>query len=291
MHVHTRRTLLQMIGAAGLTTVIGKFAVAASNQSYVARVLAKGPVGYWRFEEKAGPTAHDSSSGHHDGAYKGGVAFGQSGAIQSETDDAIGLNGTDAYVEIPDSAVFSQPTSGQGLTVEAWMRPETLTFTGQTAQKYIHWLGKGQEGEFEWGFRFYSKDSPTRPNRISAYIWNQTGPPGSSNEGAGAYFQDDLTQGEWIHVVACYGPGDASDPNAGVSIYKNGVLRASPVKSRGARYASYNIQATHGTSPLRLGTRDKASFLAGGLDEVAIYPRVLSADEIIDNYTGATTSG
>ena len=40
----------------------------------------------------------------------------------------------------------------------------------------------------------------------------------------------------------------------------------------------------HGTAPLRLGTRDKVSFFRGALDEVAIYPRVLTADEILENY-------
>lgn len=287
VYLQTRRDLLRMIGAAGIASLLGKPAYAESSRPYHTRVLAKGPVGYWRFEEKAGLVAHDSTSGRREGAYKGAIAFGQRGAIQSEVDTAIGLNGTDAFVEIPDSAVFSQPTSGQGLTVEAWMRPDALTFVGQTDQHYIHWLGKGESGAFEWGFRFYSKDSPTRPNRISAYIWNASSAPHTSNEGAGAYFQDELTPGAWIHVVACYDPGDASDASAGVSIYKNGVLRASPLKSRGARYASYNIQSAHGTAPVRLGTRDRVSFLAGALDEVAIYPRVLSAAEVLDNYTSA----
>ncbi len=277
-----------MMGAAGVASLLGKTALGASTP-YHARVLAKGPVGYWRFEEKVGMVAHDSTNGHHDGAFKGGITFGQRGALQSEVDAAIDLNGVDAFVEIPDSAVFSQPTSGQGLTVEAWMRPDVLTFAGQTDEHYIHWLGKGEPGAFEWGFRFYSKDSPTRPNRISAYIWNATGQPHTSNEGAGAYFQDDLAPGAWIHVVACYDPGDATDPSAGVSLYKNGVLRASPRKSRGARYASYDIHAIHGTAPVRLGTRDRVSFLSGGLGEVAIYPRVLSADEVLDNYTGANS--
>jgi hypothetical protein len=35
---------------------------------------------------------------------------------------------------------------------------------------------------------------------------------------------------------------------------------------------------------VRLGTRDFGSFLIGGLDEVAVYPRVLSAAEVADNY-------
>jgi hypothetical protein len=43
----------------------------------------------------------------------------------------------------------------------------------------------------------------------------------------------------------------------------------------------------HGSAPVRLGTRDQGSFLAGGLADVAIYPRVLTAGEILDNFRGA----
>ena len=41
-------------------------------------------------------------------------------------------------------------------------------------------------------------------------------------------------------------------------------------------------------APLRFGTRDLKSFLTGALDEVAIYPRVLSAKEVLENYTVGT---
>ena len=89
------------------------------------------------------------------------------------------------------------------------------------------------------------------------------------------------------HVVACFDPGDARSASAGVSIYKNAVLRHGPLDSRGARYSSYAIHPRHGSAPLRLGTRDRDSFLAGALADVAIYPRVLGAREIRDNYAGA----
>ena len=59
---------------------------------------------------------------------------------------AVQFNGTN-YVEIPDSVDFSQPTSTYGLTVEAWMRPDALSFPGEaspdsTQNPYVHWLGK-----------------------------------------------------------------------------------------------------------------------------------------------------
>ncbi|HET7882199.1 MAG TPA: LamG domain-containing protein [Acetobacteraceae bacterium] len=254
---------------------------------YAQHVLEKCPVGYWRFEENSGPVAHDSAPHGHPGSYKGEVRFAQPGAIRSSDGRAIVLNGKDAFVEIASDPVFSQPKSGMGLTVEAWLRPDLLRFHGETDQPYVHWLGKGETGRFEWGFRFYSQCSD-RPNRISAYIWNPTVENGEKNEGAGAYFEDPIEPHVWIHVVACYDPGDASNSQAGVSIFKNGVRRGSPSTSPGALYASYNIYPVPGYAPLRLGTRDTKSFLTGGLDEVAIYPRVLTCEEILDNYNAAS---
>ena len=215
----------------------------------------------------------------------------QPGALLSDQDTAVGFKGPRSrdYVEVrdPASEAFSQPTSGLGLTVEVWMRPDILTFRGETSERYIHWLGKCGRGQCEWGLRFYSQDSPSRPNRISAYIWNPEG-----KEGAGAHFEDTLTPGEWMHVVAVYEPGDQdTEPPAGVHIYRDGVHRLGPGDSPGTLYRGFGIVPVHGTMPVRFGTRDAAksgiaapSYLTGGLDEVAIYPRVLTPDEILENY-------
>ena len=102
--------------------------------------------------------------------------------------------------------------------------------------------------------------------------------------------QETVKEFAWMHLVACYAPGDQSDPMAGVSLYLNGVLRGSPATQKGARYRSYDIVPVHGSAPLRFGTRDLGSFLKGGLDEVAIYPRVLSDDEIREHYQASSSS-
>jgi hypothetical protein len=92
--------------------------------------------------------------------------------------------------------------------------------------------------------------------------------------------------GVWIHIVGCYQPGDMNAPPfAGVQLYKNGQFKKGP-PDPGTLYSNpkFAVLPAHGTAPLRLGTRDKASFFRGALDEVAIYPRVLAADEILENY-------
>ena len=282
-----RSRFLGSLCAAGAGGLFAPPPARAAQGLYRERVLAKGPVGYWPFDDAAGSRAAADASGNRRPAnFHGGITAGGPGPLGGAGDTAIVANGVDGYAEVADAAVFSQSASGRGLTVEVWMRPDGLTFSGQTAEHYVHWLGKGERGAFEWGFRFYSADSPDRPSRISAYIWNPSVVQGQ-NEGAGAYFQDVLQAGTWIHVVATFDPGDAHDPAAGVSIYKDGVFRAGPAKSRGARYASYAIEPVHGGAPVRIGTRDLGSFFRGGLDEVAIYPRVLRASEIADNFAAA----
>src|SRR5215204_3567364 len=162
----------------------------SAGENYQQKVLTKLPVAYWRLGELKGPTAFDATKHGHDGTYHGTPTYGEVGAIKGDPNTAIKLGGYRSYIEVPSSKDFSQPTSGQGLTVEVWVRPDVLVFEGA-------------------GLRFYSEES-TRPNRISAYIWNP-----ASGLGAGAYFQDKLEPGEWIYVVACYTPGDKTKPGAG----------------------------------------------------------------------------
>jgi hypothetical protein len=276
-----RRQFLIAAGAAGLAALDGTTPLcAAAVSNYAKTVLAKKPVAFWRLGEDKGPNALDSTGNGHQGAYKGAPALRQKGAIQGDTDTAVQLDGKHSYIEVPSHKDFSQPTSGKGLTVEVWVRPDVLEFEGETSDPYVHWLGKGEPRRYEWALRFYSRTSKDRPNRISAYLFNPQG-----GLGAGAYFQDKLTAGSWVHVVACFDPGNADTKRAGVHIYKNGTHRLGP-PSPGALYNNprWKIKPVSGNAPLRLGTRDLKSFLSGAIDEVAIYPRVLAAKEVRENY-------
>jgi hypothetical protein len=278
----TRRQFLATAGAAGLAAVHGAPPVrAAPASAYQTAVLAKKPVGYWRLGEKAGPGARDRAKDGHDGTYHGSPTFQEKGALEGDADTAVKLDGKRSYVEVPSHKGFSQPTSGKGLTVEVWVRPDALEFDGETTDPYVWWLGKGEAKRQEWALRFYSRKSKDRPNRISAYLFNPEG-----GLGAGAYFQDELRAGRWMHVVASFDPGDAKAKGAGVRIYKNGELRLGPPEP-GALYDNprWQINPVAGEAPLRFGTRDLKSFLTGALDEVAIYPRVLSAKEVLENYS------
>jgi hypothetical protein len=183
------------------------------------------------------------------------------------------FNGTSAYAEIPSRPALS--LSDSGLTVAAWLRPDTLAFPKHEGsvrdQQYVHWLGKGVPGQQEWSFRIYSlTPAGPRQTRISFYIFSPGG-----DRGCGSYAQDPIQPGQWIHVVGTVDPATKQ-----VTLYKNGRFRHS------ASYAS--LTPAPGTAPLRLGTRDFGSFFDGAVGPVLVWRRPLSARQVGALYAANT---
>ncbi len=176
------------------------------------------------------------------------------------------FNGSTGYVEIPDADVFSESTTG-ALSVEAWMRPDSLTMPNAESSGYVHWMGKGTNGQHEWVARMYQQgNSEDRANRISFYSFNLTG-----GLGAGSYFQDTVVVNQWIHYVGTF-------DDTRTYIYKNGAMRDSDLLS------DYSIEPMNGTAPVRIGTRDMNSFFQGSIARVAIYNVRLTEQQILAHY-------
>ena len=168
--------LLCSVGAIVMALGTGTHLLPAQAPSaYEKAVLLKKPVAFWRLGEANGPEILDKTSHRHIGTAHGSPRFKALGAIKGDRDTAIKFDGNNSYIEIPSHKNFSQPTSGNGLTVEVWVRPDLLEFDGETddtQNPYIFWLGKGEPNQHEWALRFYSRKSADRSNRISAYIFN-----------------------------------------------------------------------------------------------------------------------
>jgi hypothetical protein len=71
---------------------------------------------------------------------------------------------------------------------------------------------------------------------------------------------------------------DPHTPDARVRLYKDGEPSRHSA-SRGTLYKRFGVKPATGKAPVRLGTRDLRGFLTGGLDEVAVYPYVLTPQE------------
>lgn len=198
---------------------------------------------------------------------------GMWGANRPSSKFYLRFSGDGEYVEIPSSPDLS--FGREGLTISAWLRPETLEFSATEGSGYVYWMGKGERNQQEWALRMYSytnRERPPRPNRISFYLFNLDG-----GLGEGSYFQEPVRPGEWIQVTGVAGDGNTA-------IYKNGeYIRCDEYNGpsgRGCQAHGERIRPRHGNAPLCLGTRNLKSFFQGGLSQVRIWNRVLRTDEV-----------
>lgn len=175
-----------------------------------------------------------------------------------------------------------------GLTLHTFLRIDRTVFHGENSEGYIHWLGKGEGEQQEWTFRLYSQDSqdaPAHTGWVSFYVYSPSG-----GRGAGAAYQatnlGQLVRGRWYQFVGVLDPGDWRDSTAGATIYKDGARIAGPPMS-GSLYSSFQVTPGNGSAPLRFATRDTNSFLTGALDEIAIFDRKLTDDQISQLYEAA----
>ena len=224
--------------------------------AYDAMVVADNPVLYLRLSAVGTQRTETDQSGHgrHGTYFPSTATFAKTRLPNGEA--ATVLDGVNQYVEVASSRALSVRPGG-ALTLEAWIRPDVADFTHDESDGYVHWAGKGEAGQHEYVCRMYSRHNTAgRPNRISAYAFNPAGGLGS-----GAYFQDAVTPGEWIHVVFVL--QTRTRPGT-IQIYKNGVLRQT------TSLAQFNVTPRAGNAPLRLGTRDFGSFFQGGMGKVAV---------------------
>lgn len=189
--------------------------------------------------------------------------------------NCIQFDGVTNNVTVPDNAAYSYVTNS-ALTVSVWINPATLTQPTPEGTGYVHFLSKLDSSQNEWTFRMYSQgNSEARNNRISFYIFQLSG-----GLGDGAYFEDTVIPGQWIHLVATV------DAGKNVRLYKNGVLRN--------MFTTSALTLGNGTAPVRIASGASGqSFFQGKMDDVRVYNRVLSDDEVMDlfNFNSLNPSG
>lgn len=91
--------------------------------SYMRQVLKNAPSAYWRFGEKIGTTAYDSSGNSLNGTFTGGYTLDQIGALAGDSNRAVLLDGTTGYITVPDNDLLDP---GDTFTLEAWVKLSAL---------------------------------------------------------------------------------------------------------------------------------------------------------------------
>lgn len=266
------------------TTMTRRGTAARSSSAYDDQVRADAPAAYFTLDGRATTdlTGHGHRLTYHGAPTTSFTPDGQRVAV---------FNGSTQYAEIADAADLSVSHTGS-LTVEAWVRPDTLEFRGAETSgdgPLVHYLGKGvtRDASQEYSLRIYSR-SASRPNRFSAYHFNPRGGLGS-----GSYFQGGLTStdggtppllkaGDWVHVAAVYDTAKLVSGYGTVRLYRNGVLMDHD------SMRDYAIVPRDGSAPLRVGTRDLLSFFTGAIGRVAVYGHVVPQPRLAAHYSTMT---
>ncbi|HOM16014.1 MAG TPA: sialidase domain-containing protein [Thermoguttaceae bacterium] len=231
---------------------------------YVNLVANKtGLVGYWRLGEGSGTTAWEVLGLTGNGTYVNVASgdYAKPGAIRFDPDTAVRFNGTNSYVNAGNDPDLNGNWSG--LTVAAWVYPDALNGVRLIAGKWAQTIAHDHFGLFlsNGKLLFAVANGAQAENGFSS--------------------TSSLVANQWQFVV---GTWDATTNQ--YSLYINGVL-----DSTGTRSAT-GLNTSSG-APLGIGaqisnTGSVSRYFSGLIDEVAIYNRALSAQEIFQLYALAT---
>jgi hypothetical protein len=230
------------------------------GSAYMLQVLTDGAIGYWRLGEASGTTAADSSAGGaNPGTYSiGGFTLAQAGAL-SDGNTAVLDDGADTTRIVIPAAAITPLNGTTACSWEMWLKPATLTQPSgfgialSSSTALAQHMGQAA-GTFYAQFNINS----VNVNLASGVLT----PP--------------LAIGTWYHIVVTY-------DGVTFRIYVNGV-QANSIAETGV--------LSFGTGALWLGgynTVGGYGFI-GTIDEVAIYPRALTAGQIANHYALRTST-
>jgi parallel beta-helix repeat protein len=215
-----------------------------ADDSYALTIHADAPLAYYRLGESADPTAADSSGNSLHGTYLNGPSLGSEGVFGAGLDTAVSFDGINDLVEVPDHDLL-RPDQ---ITVEAWVYPATGLGSNDTV------LAKTTSSSWNDGYGMYNISG----GQITFFV-NRIGDRVSA----------DLALDEWSHVVGTY------DGHM-LRLYVNGEQLATK---------ALGTTITHSLAPLRIGQGAYSGYTwTGRIDEVALYDRALSADQIQRHY-------
>ncbi|HEX5219264.1 MAG TPA: LamG-like jellyroll fold domain-containing protein [Verrucomicrobiae bacterium] len=229
--------------------------VSAMPGSYLAWAFSLNPIAYWPLNELTGSTAYELVRGSN-GVYNGGFTLttgGANGAGFSNPHRIAFYNGTSGYTQVP------RVIGGTSFSIVFWMRTAT---TGGTPNWYNgRGLVDGEVGGSTGDFGV-------------ALVGNKVG-FGIGNPDTTLTSVKTVNDNQWHQVVATRDSG-----NGAMALYIDGQLDNSTTGPTGSR-----------TSPpaLRFGSlQTGVNYFAGSLSDVAMYPQVLTSNQIATLYNSAS---
>jgi len=216
-----------------------------TQQEFVYTPFLDGLISYWKLEEVDDTTAIDII-----GTNNGSIANNPL-SVDGILGNALFFDGTDDYVEIPNSTSLDIGTDG--VTVSVWVNLKYLPKEMPTSIGPIYDAPQDSYVIYE--------DKWNRELRFKVSTENGAERPGIPN--------DDLVKGEWLHIVGVYDGAQAL-------IYLNGVKKDSHPGLTGTVKAD---------QVARIG-QDGSHYFNGAIDNLQIFNRGLTPEEITSLYTG-----
>jgi hypothetical protein len=221
-------------------------------------IVAEFIISWWKLDEGTGTIAYDSE-GSNNGTLVNGPVW-TSGQING----ALDFDGTDDYVSVPDSD--SLDFTIENLSISLWIKPEDLG-DGGIVGKYDNWSEYNYAFWYAGGILYfevgYSGEYAGDPARFEAVVSSTTV----------------NTANQWYHIAGTY------DHNH-VRLYINGQEVDSESENRnlgkGGDPLCISTVRYDGTTSHPLNETN--DYFHGLIDDVRIYNRALSAEEIEQLY-------
>lgn len=236
--------------------------------SYVTEVLADSPSLYWRLDEASGTTATDSTANARNGTLSAsGITYSQTGAI-SDGNKAMLFDGSAGSLRT--AAAFPMSTLS-AITVEFWLKIAAFNNTDDMAMEVTATGGNATGG--------WSIDPCAAAGNFA--VWGHT--PGGTNEKRWTR----PSTGGFHHYAFVL---KKSTLNGAITGYLDGSLWTPLSTTETDTTDNWALNQT-----LYFMARGAASlFLAGTMDEVAVYPSDIGAARIAAHFSaasGAAASG
>jgi hypothetical protein len=215
--------------------------------------LTDGLISVWSFNDG---TANDKYN-RNNGKLVGGAKIVAGGKVGSGVD----LNGKDAYVEVPHGATMDK--MADAYTVSAWANirkgsdHSAIVFKGRM-------IG--------WGDAYLFRIATTSNTGLT---W------GGCPKGTEGWFATDnaYKTNEWIHVaITADGTNITAYVNGALPAATGGGKNPNPIKGPYQTFADQPLRIGQGVG--RGGDVNVKDYVDGIIDEVAIFSRALSADEV-----------
>ncbi len=241
----------------GIWRVVQSGTAQGASASYSQTVLNDKPAGYWRLGDASGSgSVADLSGNGYNGSVVGGVSLGQPGALNGDATTCALFDGSSGYLALP---IPKPGTFAQGISFEFWLKLPTGSAAVQPQGIFDTFPGD------QFTLRNYNPAGGS-----PAFEWKAKGQPiiGFNQPSAGS----------WVHMVVVFRGQNAID------LYYNGQLYSSSTAQGNGQISWKN--------PITVGNINggSAGWFKGYLQEFAIYPYAMSADQPLAHYNAGTVA-